>query len=74
VRVESSWMNFVLFIHNRKNCSKSIVSSISFHDELSIRDPMYENESQSKCFLEEVKSISIEGIKLPENVLLGNVC
>jgi len=66
-------MNFVFFIYNRKNYSKSIVQSISFHDELSIRDLICEDESQSKCFLEEVKSISTKEIKLPKNIHLGKV-
>jgi len=42
-RVKGNWMNFIIFINNRENCSKSIVQGISFHNELSIGNPMSEN-------------------------------
>ena len=73
IGVKDNWMNFVLFIHNRKDCSKRIVQSISFHNKLSIGDPVCEYESGDKCLLERVESIMTGGIKLPENVLLGKV-
>ena len=62
-------MNFIFFIKNRKNCSKSIVQNISFHDELSIRNPISENKSEGEYLLERVKSIMTEGVEIPENVL-----
>jgi len=55
-------MNFVFFIHNRKDYSKSIVQSISFYDELSIRNPVSEDGSRDKCLLKRVESIMIGGI------------
>jgi len=64
-------MNFVFFIHNRKDYSKSIVQSISFYDELSIRNPVSEDGSRDKCLLKRVESIMIGGIWLPGNVLSG---
>jgi len=67
-------MDFIFFIHNRKDCSESIVQNISFHDELSIRNPMSENGSEGECLLEKVESIMIEGVKLPGNILLGEAC
>jgi len=73
-RVKGNWMNFIIFINNGENCSKSIVQSIGFHDELSIRNPMSEDQSGGECFLERVKSISTGGVKLPRNVLPGEVC
>ena len=72
--VKSNWMNFIIFINNEKNCSKSIVQSISFHNELRIRNLMSENRSRSECLLERVKSIMTGGVELPENVLPGEVC
>ena len=45
VGVKSNWINFIIFVNNGENCNKSIVQSISFHDELSIRNPMSENGS-----------------------------
>ena len=36
-------MSFIVFIHNKKDCSKSIVRGISFHNELSIGDLVYKN-------------------------------
>jgi len=62
-------VNFVIFINNRKDCNKSIVQSISFHNELSIRNPMSENRNRDECFLEEVESILTGGVELLRNVL-----
>ena len=64
-------MNFIIFINNRKDCSKSIVQSISFHNELSIRNPMSENRSRDECLLEGVESILTGGVELLRNVLPG---
>ena len=73
MKVKSDQMNFVFFIHNRKNCNKSIVQSISFYNELSIRDPVHKDESRDKCLLEKVEIITTERIKLPGNILLGKI-
>ena len=56
-RVKSNWMNFIIFVNNGEDCSKSIVQGISFHNELSIGNPMGEDKSGGKCFLERVESI-----------------
>ena len=42
-RVKGNWINFIIFVNNRENCSKSIVQGISFHNELSIGNSMSEN-------------------------------
>ena len=67
-------MNFIFFINNRKNCSESIVQSISFHDKLSIGNPMSEDRYGGKYFLEKVESILTGGVELSRNVLPGEVC
>ena len=54
VRVKSNQINFIFFINNGKNCSGSIVQSISFHDELSIENPISEN----RCYDLEPKGLS----------------
>jgi len=64
-------MNFIFFINNRKNCSKSIVQNISFYDELSIRNPISEDGSGGECFFERIESIIIKGVELPKGVLPG---
>ena len=69
--VKDHWMNFIFFVNNEKDCSKSIVQSISFHDKLSIRNPMSEDGSKGECLLERVESITTRGVKLPRDVLLG---
>ena len=51
----------------------TITQSIGFHDELSIRNPMNENESRGEYLLERVESITTGEVKLPRNVLLGKV-
>ena len=73
-KVKSNWMNFIIFVNNGEDCSESIVRGISFHNELSIRNPMSEDRCGGKCFLERVESISTGGVKLSWNVLLGETC
>jgi len=73
-RVKGNWVNFIIFINNGEDCSESIVRGISFHNELSIRNPMSKDRSKGKCFLERVESIYTGGVKLPRNVLLGEAC
>ena len=63
-----------IFVNNGEDCSESIVWGISFHNKLSIRNPMSENRSRGKCFLERVESISTGGVELPRNVLLDEIC
>jgi len=72
--VKSNRINFIIFVNNGEDCSESIVQGISFHDELSIRNPISEDRSGGKCFLEIVESILTGGVKLPRNVLLGEAC
>ena len=67
-------MNFIIFINNREDCSKSIVQGIGFHNELSIGNPMSEDRCRDKCFLERVESILIGEVKLPRNVLPNEAC
>jgi len=67
-------MNFIIFVNNEENYSKSIVQGISFHDELSIRNPIIKNRSGGKYFLERVESISTGGVKLSRNILPGETC
>jgi len=73
-RVKGNWVNFIIFVNNGEDCSKSIVRGIGFHNELSIGNPMSENRSGGKCFLERVESILTGGVQLPRNVLLGKAC
>jgi len=74
VEVKGHWINFIFFINNEKDCSESIVQSISFHNELSIRNPISEDRGRCECLLQEIESIIIGGVELPWNVLLGEVC
>jgi len=74
VRVKGNWVNFINFVNNGEDCSESIVRGISFHNELSIGNPMSEDRSRGKCFLERVESILTGGVELPRNVLLGEAC
>jgi len=73
-RVKGNWMNFIIFINNGEDCSESIAQSISFYNELSIRNPMSKDRSGGECFLERVESILTGGVKLPKNVLLDEAC
>jgi len=61
VRVKGNWMNFIIFVNNGEDCSKSIVRGISFHNELSIGNPMSEDKCGGECFLEGVESILTGG-------------
>ena len=67
--VKDNQMNFIFFVNNKKDYSKSIVQSISFHNELKVGDPMSKNRSRGECLLERVESIMTEEIKLLGNIL-----
>ena len=67
-------MNFIFFVNNRKDCSKSIVQSISFHNELSIRNPMSKNRSRGECLFERIEGIMTGRVKLPRDILPGKAC
>jgi len=67
-------MNFIFFVDNGKDCSESIVQSISFHNELSVRNSMSEDRSRGEYFFERIESIMTGGVKLPRNILLGEMC
>ena len=73
MEVECNQMNFIFFINNGKNYSESIVQSISFHNELSIRNLMSEDGSRGECSFERVESIMIEEVELLRNILSGEV-
>ena len=51
MEVKDDHINFIIFIFNGKDCSKSIVRGISLYNELDIRDPVYKNGSRDKCLL-----------------------
>ena len=74
VGVKDNQINFIFFIKNRKDCSKSIVWNISFDNKLSIGNPVSQDRSGNECLLERVESIMTGGVKLTENVLLGEAC
>ena len=74
VEVKGHWMNFIFFVTNGKDCSKSIVQSISFHDELNIKNPISKNRGESECFFERIESITPGEVELPKDVLLDETC
>ena len=74
IGVEDYQMNFIFFVNNGKDCNKNIVQSISFHDELSIGNPMSENEGRDECLLEKIESITTEGVELSRDILLDEIC
>ena len=74
VRVKDNWINFIIFVNNREDCSESIVWSICFHNKLSIGNLMSKDRSRGECFLERVESILTGGVKTPQNILSSKVC
>ena len=74
MRVKGNWMNFIIFVNNREDCSQSIVQDISFHNKLSIGNLISKNRSKGKYFLERVESILTGEVELPRNILLGEAC
>jgi len=72
--VKGNWMNFILFVNNGEDCSESIVRGFSFHNKLSIRNPMSKDRCEGECFLERVESILTGGVKLPRDILLDEAC
>jgi len=73
-RVKDNWMNFIIFVNNGEDCSENIVQGISFHNELSIGNPMSKDKCGDECFLERVKSILTGGVELSRNVLPDEAC
>jgi len=71
--VKSNWMNFIIFINNEKDCSKSIVQSIIFHNKLCIGNPMSKDRSGGECLLERVESFTTGRVELLRNVLLSEI-
>jgi len=72
--VKDNQINFVFFIYNVKDCNKSIVQSISFYNELSIKNLVHEDGSRDEYLLKRVESIIIGEIELLGNILPGKVC
>jgi len=66
-------MNFIIFVHDQKYCSESIVGDICLHNKLSVRNLVHKNRSRGKCILKEVESIMAEVVKLLGDVLLDQV-
>ena len=73
-RVKDNWINFIILVNNGKDCSESIVQGISFHNELSIGNPMSEDRCGGEYFLKRVESILTGGVELLRNVLPGEAC
>lgn len=73
IGIKDYWVNFIIQSHDGQYSNKSIIKSICFHDELSIGDPVCQNGSRSKQFLQDVKSFMIEGVEIPRNVFLGKI-
>ena len=71
--VKGNWINFIFSINSRKDYSESIFQSISFHNKLSVGNPMSEDRSEGKYLLKRIESIMTGGVKLPRNVLLDEV-
>jgi len=69
VGVKDHQMNFIFFVNNGKDCSESIVQSISFHNELSIGNLINEDRSRGECFLGRIKSITTGRVELLRDVL-----
>jgi len=50
-------VNFILFIHNRKDYSESIVRDISFYNKMNIRDLIYKNRREINAFSKKLKAL-----------------
>jgi len=74
VKVKDDWINFIFFINNGKDCSKSIVQNISFYNKLSIGNPISKDRSESECLFKKVVHIMTGEVKLPRNILLDEMC
>ena len=46
--VEGYGVDLIIFSHNGKNSSESIIWCISFHDELCVRNPMCKDRSRGE--------------------------
>jgi hypothetical protein len=57
VGMKSDRMDLIVGVSDRKNSCHSIVRGISFHSDLSIRNPMTENWGRSKGFFQRFKGL-----------------
>jgi len=57
VEVKGNQVNFILFIHNRKDYSENIVRDISFYNKMNIRDLIYKNRREINAFSKKLKAL-----------------
>jgi len=66
--VEGYGVNLIIFSHNRKNSSESVVWGISFHDELCVRNPIRKDRSRGEGLFQGVECFSTFVVKIPRSV------
>ena len=49
LRVEGYGVDLIIFSHNGKNSSKSVVWGIGFHDELYVQNLVHKDRSRDEC-------------------------
>jgi len=69
--VEDYGVDFIIFSHNGKNSSKSIVWGISFYDKLCIWNLMRKDRSRGEGLLQGIKCYSTFVVKIPRSVFSG---
>jgi len=72
--VKDYQINFIFFINNRKDCSKSIVQSNNFHNKLNIENLMSKDGNGDKCLFKKIESIMTVGVELLRDILLDEIC
>ena len=69
--VEGYRVDLIIFSHNGKNNSKSIVWGIGFHNKLCIRNPMRKNRSKDEDLLQSIEWYPIFVVKIPRSIFSG---
>ena len=67
--VEGYGVDLIIFSHNRKNSSKSVVWGISFHDELRVWNPIRKDRSGGKGLFQGIECYPTIVVKVPWTVL-----
>jgi hypothetical protein len=70
--MESNQMNFaIVWRNNGEDGHKGIIGGIGFHNELSVGDPVYKDQSYCESFLECIESHSTIPREIPLDVFLS---
>jgi len=67
-RVECDWINLLPFCHDKKDSCESIFLYIDFHNHLSIRNLVNEDQGRDEYFFKGFECFTVWKVKIPRGV------